>query len=132
LFRERFGRQPDRSGEDPAQDLAARFDIGGYLDYQGRTFVSRFDAASYIVISKAMDTFELSDSDLARVRAKTRLIGITSDWLFPPNDVRQLAQRLRQLGGDARYEELASAHGHDGFLADSALLAPMIADALLQ
>jgi homoserine O-acetyltransferase len=130
LFRERFGRRPDRSGEDPARDLLARFDVGGYLDHQGRTFVSRFDANSYLVISKAMDTFELADADLARVRARVRLVGIASDWLFPPGDVRELATRLREAGVDARYDELDSSHGHDGFLADADRLAPLIADAL--
>jgi homoserine O-acetyltransferase/O-succinyltransferase len=130
LFRERFGRRPDRSGEDPARDPAARYDVGGYLDHQGRTFVSRFDANSYLVISKAMDTFELTAADLARIRARVRLIGISSDWLFPPGDVRELAELLRQAGVNARYDELVSSHGHDGFLADSDLLSPLIADAL--
>jgi homoserine O-acetyltransferase len=130
LFRERFGRQPDRSGEDPARDLSARFDVGGYLDHQGRTFVSRFDANSYLVISKAMDTFDLSAADLAGVRARVRLIGITSDWLFPPGEVRELADRLRAAGADVGYDELISSHGHDGFLADAGMLAPLVANAL--
>ena len=132
LFRERFGRRPDRSGEDPARDLLARFDVGGYLDHQGRSFVSRFDANSYLVISKAMDTFELSDADLACVRVPVRLVGIASDWLFPPEDVRELADRLRQAGVDVHYDELASAHGHDGFLADAEHLAPFISEAFAQ
>jgi homoserine O-acetyltransferase len=130
LFRERFGRQADRSGEHPARELGARFDVGGYLDHQGRTFVSRFDANSYLVISKAMDTFDLSDADLARVRARARLIGITSDWLFPPGDVKALAELLRNAGADVGYADHVSSHGHDGFLADADTLAPLIAEAL--
>lgn len=134
LFQERYGRRPDRSGEDPACTAAGRFDVGGYLDYQGQIFVRRFDANSYLVISKAMDLFDLGrDPDaeaaaLARIRARVLLVGITSDWLFPPGDVRALAVRMREAGVDVRYTELRSAHGHDAFLADAAELAPLIAD----
>jgi homoserine O-acetyltransferase len=126
LFRERFGRRPDRSGEDPTAELAARYDVGGYLDHQGRTFVDRFDANSYLVISKAMDTFELTDTQLTHVRARVRLIGIASDWLFPPGDIRELAGRMRDAGAEVSYDELTSNHGHDGFLADARHLAPLI------
>jgi homoserine O-acetyltransferase len=126
LFRERFGRRPDRSGEDPAAELAARFDVGGYLDHQGRTFVTRFDANSYLVISKAMDTFELTDTQLTQVKAKVGLIGIESDWLFPPGDVRELADRMRDAGAEVRFDRMQSNHGHDGFLADAPMLAPLM------
>jgi homoserine O-acetyltransferase len=132
LFTERFARRPDRSGEDPYHLLDGRFDIAGYLDYQGQIFTRRFDANSYLVISKAMDTFELSrgyESEraaLERVRAQTLMVGITSDWLFPETDVRALALRAREAGANVSYTELQSLHGHDGFLADMELLAPVI------
>jgi homoserine O-acetyltransferase len=60
------------------------------------------------------------------------LVGIVSDWLFPPEDIRRLAEHMRSVGVDAQYAELDSAHGHDGFLADSAQLAPLIAAALCE
>ena len=109
LFRRRFARRPDRSGEDPCCSLAERFDIAGYLDHQGEKFIARFDANSYLVLSKAMDTFDLargydSESDaLRRIRARVLLIGISSDWLFPPQEVRELAHRIRTAGAPCEY-----------------------------
>lgn len=132
LFNERFARRPDRSGEDPHASMAGRFDIAGYLDYQGTVFTRRFDANSYLVISKAMDDFDLvrgyesEQQALGRIRARLLLVGISSDWLFPAGDVRALAERALSAGADATYAELASAHGHDGFLADTEQLAPLV------
>lgn len=135
LFSERFARRPDRSGEDPRSSLTARYDIAGYLDYQGSVFTPRFDANSYLVLSKAMDTFDLAEGDkssaslqaaLGRIRARLLLVGISSDWLFPSSDVRALAWAARAAGVKAKYAELNSSHGHDGFLAEAAQLAPII------
>ena len=136
LFGERFGRRPDRAGEDPHRSLEERFDVAGYLDHQGRTFTRRFDANSYLVLSKAMDTFDLARgygseaAALRRIKARVLLVGIPSDWLFPAEDVRALAGRMTDAGADCRYEELKSAHGHDGFLADADQLAPLLRAAL--
>ena len=132
LFDERFARRPDRSGEDPHGSVSGRFDVAGYLDYQGASFTGRFDANSYLVISKAMDNFDLArgyeseEATLRRISARLLLVGISSDWLFPASDVRALAERARASGVDATYRELVSPHGHDGFLADAALLAPIV------
>jgi homoserine O-acetyltransferase len=120
LFRERYGRRPNRAGEDPAKHHHHRFDVAGYLDLQGQRFIDRFDANSYLVISRAQDNFDLPD-DLSIVKARTLLIGITRDWLFPPEDIRALAQRM-----NATYAEIATNHGHDGFLAHPDLLSPLI------
>ena len=135
LFSQRFARRPDRSGEDPRSSLTGRYDIAGYLDYQGSVFTPRFDANSYLVLSKAMDTFDLTGGDksatspeaaLRRIQAHLLLIGISSDWLFPTSDVRALAWAARAGGAKADYVELKSAHGHDGFLAEAGQLAPII------
>jgi homoserine O-acetyltransferase len=132
LFQNRYGRKPDRSGEDPHRSHEGRFDVSGYLDYQGRMFNDRFDANSYMVITRAMDTFDLGKTPeeeadtLRRIRARVLMVGIRSDWLFPPEDVRALSGRMREAGVDARYVELDSTHGHDGFLADADDLIPMI------
>ena len=67
---------------------------------------------------------------LRRIRAHVLLVGISSDWLFPPEDVRDLAQRIRAAGHACDYAELKSSHGHDGFLADMDQLAPFITAAL--
>ena len=138
LFNERFARRPDRSGEDPYSSTNGRFDVAGYLDYQGRIFNNRFDANSYLVLSKAMDNFDFArgyeseEAALRRIGARVLLVGISSDWLFPPSDVRALADRMQAAGVNVRYAELASSHGHDGFLADANLLAPLVGAAFEQ
>ncbi len=136
LFEERFGRRPNRGGDDPTRSLRGRFDVAGYLDYQGEAFLRRFDANSYLVLSRAMDAFDMAlppddeATTLARIQARVSLIGISSDWLFPPANIRALAERMRAAGVDARYAELASRHGHDGFLAESAALASLVSAAI--
>lgn len=124
LFTERHARRPDRGGGDPYSERGGRFDVAGYLDRQGRVFLERFDAASYIALSRVMDSFEpargyASEHEaIARIRARTLLVGISSDWLFPAASVRAFAEALERAGVDARYVELASSHGHDGFLVE--------------
>ena len=136
LFEQRFGRKPNRTGEDPFRSLRERFDVAGYLDHQGEKFHARFDANSYLVISKAMDTFDLTrgyaseGAALSRISSPVLLVGVSSDWLFPASDVCGLSRRIAAAGGRSEYVELESAHGHDGFLADFHLLAPILRGAL--
>ncbi|MGC1784012.1 MAG: homoserine O-acetyltransferase [Acidobacteriaceae bacterium] len=132
LFTERFARNPDRSGGDPLQSHAAAYDVAGYLEYQGRIFNQRFDANSYLVISRAMDTFDLSrgylsEADaLRRIRARVLVVAISSDWLFPAAEVHALAERMRNADAVCNYIELHSDHGHDAFLAEAANIRPLI------
>jgi homoserine O-acetyltransferase/O-succinyltransferase len=84
--------------------------------------VRRFDANSYLYISRAMDLYDVSEgypsmeAALRRLRSKALFIGIRSDFLFPAVHVRWLADQVRALGGDGTYIELDSPHGHDAFL----------------
>ena len=137
LLQERYGRNPNRNGtEDPHAALQDRYDIGGYLDYQGEIFTRRFDPAAYVSITKAMDNFDLARgyaaeaAALRRITAHTLLVGISSDWLFPEAEVRALSERMQAAGVDVVYEVLQSAHGHDGFLAEADALIPLIRRAL--
>jgi homoserine O-acetyltransferase len=136
LFNERYSRKPNRNGENPYHSLQERYDIGGYLDYQGEIFTRRFDARAYLTITKAMDNFDPAhgyDSETAafhRISAFVTLVGISSDWLFPAEDVKSLARRMGNAGVQVEYEELKSAHGHDGFLADTDRLVPLLRKAL--
>jgi homoserine O-acetyltransferase len=123
LFDQRFERNPDRSGEDPWLDRqpAGRFDVAGYLDHQGEKFVQRFDANSYLALTRAMDLWDPARSNRevwGRIRAKITLIGISSDWLFPSADIRALHESISLSGVDSTYRELLSSHGHDAFLAE--------------
>lgn len=122
----RFARNPaaraDVASPTRSSDLGGRFDVEGYLYHQGETLACRFDANSYLYISRAMDLYDVSegyaslDDALRRIRGKALFIGIRSDFLFPAAHVRWLADRVRSLGGDAIYTELDSPHGHDAFL----------------
>jgi homoserine O-acetyltransferase len=132
LLGERYARNPNRNGEDPLRSLADRYDVAGYLDHQGEKFVARFDANSYLVISKAMDTFDLgrdyaSEAEaLKRIKAHVSLVGISSDWLFPAKDVRALSKRLEAAGVQCDYTEFETSHGHDGFLAETDAIAAVV------
>ena len=109
-----------------------RFDVAGYLDYQGEKFTRRFDAESYNALSKAMDLFDLSDAEIERITARVSLVGISSDWLFPASDVENLSEKMKNLGVRAEYIEMISPDGHDAFLSDtrqmSAILTRIFAD----
>jgi homoserine O-acetyltransferase/O-succinyltransferase len=140
LFEHRFARKPDRSGDNPwtsshevGQGLTGqRFDVAGYLDYQGERFVERFDANAYLAIIRTMDTFDpargyaSAQAAYDRIQAKVVLVGISSDWLFPPGDIESLGARLRAAGVDCEYRELISSHGHDAFLAEPDELARLL------
>lgn len=130
LLNERHGRKPDRN--DPS-----RFDIEGYLELQADRFTSRMDAATYATLTHAMDNFDvrLDDSSpygnnghVAGPSAFPQItfVGISSDWLFRPQDVRAAAERLARRGYSARYIELDSRHGHDAFLAEPQALSAQL------
>ena len=132
LFDERYARKPNRTGEDPLRAIGERYDVAGYLDYQGEKFVKRFDANAYLVISKAMDTFELgrgyaSEAEaLQRINAHVSMVGISSDLLFPAKDIRALAERSEAAGVQCDYTEFETSHGHDGFLAEMDAVAAVV------
>jgi homoserine O-acetyltransferase/O-succinyltransferase len=130
LFEHRFGRRPDRSGENPLS--GGRFDVAGYLDYQGEKFVERFDANSYLALTRAMDLFDpvrgypSADAGFSRIQAEVMLVGISSDWLFPAAEVAALAASMVKAGVRCQYKELVSSHGHDAFLAEPDDLARLV------
>jgi homoserine O-acetyltransferase/O-succinyltransferase len=132
LFAERYGRRPNRNGEDPHRVFDGRYDVGGYLHYQGEIFTRRFDPNAYLIITKLMDNFDLSlgydslPAALERIKARLLLIGIESDWLFPVADVAALAEAMKATHVAAEYAQLITTHGHDGFLAEPQQLVPLI------
>jgi homoserine O-acetyltransferase len=116
----RFGRNPaTRPVLYPS--FGPTFDVEGYLHYHGDALTKRFDANSYLYLTRAMDLYDVGRdggevSWLSRIDAPVLLVGIRSDWLFPPTAIRALGDRLRRLGKDVEYHELDSPHGHDAFL----------------
>ena len=119
LFTQRFERNPDRKGENPYRSLAERFDIEGYLDEQGDRLVNRFDANSYILLSRAMDLFDTRGRARLDPSPRFTFVGISSDILFLPQYVHKAALRFRAQGFRSEYLQLESDHGHDAFLADT-------------
>jgi homoserine O-acetyltransferase/O-succinyltransferase len=118
-FDQRFGRKPNRNGENPHRKHENRFDIAGYLDHQGEIFNRRFELESYQIITKAMDLFDLTDEQIQQITAEAHLVGISSDWLFPSKDVENLSRRFRRNGVRTTFTELISDDGHDAFLSDT-------------
>ena len=96
-----------------------------YLRYQGQSFINRFDANSYLYITRAIDQFDLVqaygslEAAFAPVQAESLVVGFTSDWLFPPEQNRSIALALLRAGKRASYAELATDLGHDSFLLES-------------
>jgi homoserine O-acetyltransferase len=119
VFRERFGRG---LLDELDYSLWQRYDVEGYLDYHGQKLVRRFDANTYLLLSKAMDLHDIgrdrggAHRALGRVQAQVLSVGVDSDALFPTYQQRDLVEGIRSHGGDARYAEISSPDGHDGFL----------------
>jgi len=119
----KFGRRL-RSGE-ALTYLDDIFEVESYLRYQGSTFVRRFDANSYLYITRAMDYFDLAaehDGSLAaafrRTSARFCVVSFSSDWLFPTATNREVVQALNACAANVSFVEIASDKGHDAFLLD--------------
>lgn len=106
------------------RDGRFRMPVEGWLEYNGRKFVARFDARRYLALSESID---LHDIDPGTVRVPTTLIGFASDRLVPLADLCELQQRL---GAPASLEVIETPHGHDGFLKEPERLAPLLREAL--
>jgi homoserine O-acetyltransferase len=110
------------------------FAIESYLRHQASTFVKRFDANTYLYLSRALTYFDLArdhgDGSLVEalrpVSARTLLIAFSSDWLYPPADSEALAAALRAAGKDAELHVIDAPYGHDCFLLEEARQTPMI------
>jgi len=127
---ERFGRNPaSRPVLYPA--FGPTFDVEGYLHYHGQALTRRFDANSYLYLTRAMDLYDVARDGgeeywLRQIRGPVLTVGISSDWLFPANEVKAFDSRLRAYGADSIYHEITSIHGHDSFLKDWDQLTPMV------
>ena len=120
---EKFGRalqDKDRIGYNFSTDFA----VESYLHHQGDTFTQRFDANSYLYITKAIDYFDLTKDDslakgLAGVHAAFLVISVSSDWLYPPYQSQEIVSALTTNDREVRYSEIRSNFGHDAFLLES-------------
>jgi homoserine O-acetyltransferase/O-succinyltransferase len=106
--------------KDTSYKFGADFEVEGYLRYQGDSFVKRFDANSYLYITKAIDYFDLSGPNLIPTGKKPDIhflvIAFKSDWLYPPYQSHEIIRQLKMRDMDATYMEIKSTYGHDAFL----------------
>ncbi|PZQ62027.1 MAG: homoserine O-acetyltransferase [Sphingomonas taxi] len=122
---EKFGRRL-QAREQKSFGFDADFQVESYLRYQGLSFTDRFDANSYLYITRAMDYFDLAEEHgglLANAFRNTAtrfcLVSFDTDWLYPTAESRAIVQALMAGGAAASFVELSSPYGHDAFLLDS-------------
>jgi homoserine O-acetyltransferase len=131
-MRRKFDRAR-REGADAPMTIASDFEVEHYLDHQGEIFVERFDALSYLYLTRVMDYFEpFADPklDLSRVDTRVLAISFDSDWRFGSEHSREIVERLTAGGVAARHVEISSPWGHDSFLLDGARYHRLVAQAL--
>jgi len=122
-MREKFGRRL-RGKENFGYDFDVDFEVESYLRYRGGEFVNRFDANSYLYITKAMDYFDLTGGNgslgavFEKATARFLVISFSSDWLYPSYQSQEVVRALRTRNRDVAYCELPSNYGHDAFLVD--------------
>jgi homoserine O-acetyltransferase len=121
---EKFGRKLQER-DDLKFSFDADFQIESYLRYQGSVFVDRFDANSYLYITRAMDYFDLTkqfNGNLSKAFEKSDtkffVISFTSDWLYPTSENREIVIALNSIGKNVGFTEITSDKGHDSFLLD--------------
>lgn len=139
-MREKFGRRLQQGDAYSYTLERPDFAVESYLRYQAKGFADRFDANSYLYLSRALTYFDLArthgagslERAAARSRARHLLISFSSDWLYPPSDSDDLAAALRAAGRSAEHHVLDASYGHDSFLLEEARMTPLVARTLQQ
>ncbi|MHB1418844.1 MAG: homoserine O-acetyltransferase MetX [Bacillota bacterium] len=137
-FTMKFGRTFTGSAREDYFRFNSRFEVENYLQYQGDKLVKRFDANAYLYLTKAMDLhdvgrgYESYEQAMARIKAPLLAIGINSDFLYLPHQQQEVVNILQKHGRPAQYVELDSPYGHDSFLIEFDMMAPIIRDFLAQ
>lgn len=130
-MRQKFGRQL-RTADKYSYDFNSEFSVETYLDYQGQTFVDRFDANSYLYITKASDYFDLARDygslrqAFANTRARFLVVSFSSDWLFTPAQSEAVVDALAGNGRDVSFCNIHSSYGHDAFLLENETLGAFV------
>ncbi|MBN1352970.1 homoserine O-acetyltransferase [candidate division KSB1 bacterium] len=131
-FWQRYARERVDESSERYFNFDNWFQIESYLHYQGTKLVERFDARTYIYLTKAMDLHDISrgfdswESALKRIRASVLSVGISSDVLYFREELIELTRQLRELGINASYREIDSIFGHDSFLIEYDKLNPIV------
>lgn len=125
-FHDKFGREFQYT-ENPAYNFQIEYKVESYLNHQGLSFVHRFDANSYLYITKAMDYYDAAarwgagslEEALSRISADLLLVSFKTDWLYTPEQSLEIAKVLARLGKPVNYVLVDSRKGHDGFLLET-------------
>ena len=132
-MRHKFGRRL-QGRSDFSFNFGADFQVESYLRYQGTKFVERFDANSFLYITKASDYFDLERQHgngsvveaFSKARAKFLVISFTSDWLYPTYQSKAMVQAMKKNGLDVSFCEIEAQWGHDAFLLPNERLTTLI------
>ena len=130
---DKFGRRL-RGKETLGYDFTMDFEVESYLRHQGVLFTRRFDANTYLYITKALDYFDLSDQKGVLVETfrdippemRFLVIAFSSDWLYPPYQSKEIVRALKGNGLDCTYLEMRSSFGHDAFLLENRDLSKVV------
>jgi len=131
---DKFGRRLQFADDIRYTITEPEFEVENYLRYQAASFVTRFDANTYLYTSRALTYFDLArqygggslQRALDGIKARTLLIAFSSDWLYPPSGSREIEEALRALGKDVECHVIEAPYGHDCFLLEEARQTPMI------
>ncbi|MGI9538617.1 MAG: homoserine O-acetyltransferase MetX [Miltoncostaeaceae bacterium] len=131
----KFGREV-REGRD-ARDLGPAFEVESYLHHQGERFVRRFDANTYLYLSRVMDIFEPFDDpsvpdDVSGNGTAFHVVSFDSDWRFDTTQSLEIVRNLEKRGADVRFAEISTHWGHDAFLLPLPELHRLVQDALAE
>ena len=130
-MRKKFGRKRLKSGEE--SDFIADFEVGSYLRYQGESFIKRFDANTYLYITRAIDHFDLTEEfgslekAFEKVTSKFLVLSFTSDWLFNTAQSREIVKALNVGRKEVSFCEITSSYGHDAFLLPNPVMERLVA-----
>ncbi len=122
-FQNKFGRNLQEK-KDLSFGFGIDFQVESYLRYQGKAFVDRFDANSYLYMTRAMDYFDVSEEikhnrdKIIKNEIRFLVLSFTSDWLFPTRESKEIVSLLNSIGSNVSFAEVVSDRGHDSFLLD--------------
>ncbi|MFA7060459.1 MAG: homoserine O-acetyltransferase [Pedobacter sp.] len=126
----KFGRR--FAAKDGQFDFFGQFEVERYLNYNGRNFVDRFDANSFLYLAKSLDLYDVAwgyesmSEAFNQVTAPIQFFAFSSDWLYPPYQTEEMVTCLQEMGKPVEYHLIQSAYGHDAFLLEHETFAPMV------
>ncbi len=126
----KFGRR--FSAKDGQFDFFGQFEIERYLNYNGYSFIDRFDANAFLYLAKALDLYDIAwgyestCEALSQVTAPVQFFAFSSDWLYPPKQTEEMVDCLRELQKPVEYHLIESSYGHDAFLLEHETFTPLV------